>query len=85
MQGLESSEHVDDVPPDEALRDVAALLAVAVDFLEYIASSGVLHDYAQRLLLLIVEGLLVADDVGAVDRGEDADLVESVLLFYQEL
>ena len=40
------------------------------------------HDDAKQFEVLIEEGFLVGDDVGRGNGGEDADLVERILLLF---
>lgn len=46
---------------------------------EEVAVLGQLHDEAQ--IVLVDEGLLVLDDIGMDYPGEQADLVEAIVLF----
>ena len=49
------------------------------DLLKQVAPVSELHHDAERLCRLLEECLLVRNDVGVLDRGQDADLIESSL------
>ena len=45
-----------------------------------VAPIGVLHEDAKGVAELLKEGLLVGDDVGRVNGGQEPDLVECIVL-----
>lgn len=57
------------------------LLLFLLDEARQIAPVSELHEYAEGATELFEEGRLVADDVGGVDRGEESDFVECIILF----
>lgn len=68
--------------PDLPLDDKSFLSLGICYFLLEVAALGVLHDYAEQVQLFVVDGFLVADDVGGLQGGEYADLVDCVVPFF---
>ena len=79
VQRLEAEGHMHQGSPYFLLFVLAACLGVRLDSLENVAPLREFHDHTERSRVLIVEGLLVADDVVIVVGGEDANLVECVI------
>ena len=80
VEGLETSDDLNEEVPDLALGKVGVVLLVLVDHLEEIAAVCVLHNDTEAHVLK--EVLLVTDHIGMVDRGEDANFVQGVLFFF---
>ena len=82
VQSLETPCHLYEYPPYVLLFECRVILLMRDDLLVYVPVRGVLHHDAQALLVLLDEGLFVADHVRVPDRGQDADLVQSVFSFF---
>lgn len=67
MHSLQTAHRLNENLPNLTLLDVSLLLFVLHDLLENVAIVGQLHDYAERLRLLIDERFLVLDDVWVID------------------
>lgn len=67
MKCLETSDDLNEVVPDLFLSELGPPLLVLLDRLQEIATISQLHDDAQAALLVLEEGLLVADNVWVVD------------------
>ena len=78
MQGLKSIQHLDGHPPDIVLIDMLLPLLVTLDEPTQIPAIGKLSDQQQTSPDLIIHSLLIANDVGVGDAGEDSDLVETI-------
>jgi hypothetical protein len=64
--------------PDEAFIDSTAVVLGTGDQLEQVATLEALGDDAEAVGELVKEGVAVGQDEGAVETGQDADLVQTV-------
>lgn len=80
VEGLESAGHLDEGLPELGLIEVRGPLEMLVDLLLDVARICQLHDDAEGLRAVVEEGVAVVDDIGVGDGGEDAHLVQRVLL-----
>ena len=78
VQGLEPPSYVDQRLPNLVLPDPGLCLEILVDDAHEVASLRELKHDAEIARPIVVEGLLEADDVLVVERGEDSYLVEGV-------
>lgn len=67
--------------PNFIFGKASSLFDVVVDALQNIAPTGIFHDDVQSGGTLVVEGILVANDILAVETGQDAYFVDCVLPF----
>lgn len=81
VEGLKSSDNLDEVVPDCPFAKVFFELLFMLNFIQNVATICMLKHNAQLISSVLEEGLLVADDVGMVDGRENADLVKRILLF----
>lgn len=82
VKGLESADGLHEVGPALLFGDGGAGLLTLFNFVEEVAPVSVLHDDAEGGGGVLEKGFLVADDVLLLDGGEDAHLVEGVLLLF---
>lgn len=61
--------HVNQRLPDLLLRELRPLLGVLVDTFENIATTGIFHDHIEGGGGLVIKGVLVADDIVAIEAG----------------
>lgn len=87
MEGLESLCHMNENSPDLLLCECLVIFLVLDDLLVQVAIISVFHDHTSLIFdlpeaIVFDEGLLITDNVWVVNRGQDADFVESILLFF---
>ena len=82
VESLEAAEGLDHVGPELFVGEASFLGLVLLDLVEEVASLRKFHDDNERVGGVVEEGFFVGDDVYVVDGGEDADLVDGVLLFF---
>ena len=80
VESLKASDDLNEEVPDLLFSEVGVALLMVVDQHQKIATVRILHHEAQTVCLVLKEGLLVANDVWVVDRRENSDLIEGVLL-----
>lgn len=80
VECLESLDDLDEDPPDVVFGEEFCLLLLFDDLLVEVSIVGVVHHDAETVGGRVDEGLLVPDNVGVLDRGQDAHLVECVVL-----
>lgn len=82
MERLETSNDLDKKVPDLLLCEVGVSFLVIVDQHEKVTAISILHDQAKTVSRVFKEGLLVANDVWMVDRGQNTHLIQSILLLF---
>ena len=85
---MDGFDELDEDSPDVFLREMGSLFLVVENLFEEISSISILHYYAtshrqvpKAVAVGIVEGLLVGDDVGVSEGGQNSDLVDGILDF----
>ena len=81
MQDVECSDHLDENGPDGWLINRLLLLLMFNNFLVEILIVRILHHQAETRSLIFKKGFFVTDNGFVIDRGQNADLVQGVLLF----
>jgi hypothetical protein len=79
VEGFEAAHHVAQGPPDLTLGKPRPVFFVGLDCFEYIPASRELHDNAEGLRRLIIEGLLVANNKLVAQGGQDPNLIDRIL------
>ena len=82
MEGFETSDDLNEEVPDLLFREGTVGLFVIVNEHQEVATVSVLHHDAQTTSLVLKESLLVANHIRVVDRGENAHLIERILLLF---
>ena len=78
VQGLETSDNLDENIPNLLLLDVCLPLLVAANLLEHISIVRIFHHNAKRIVVFVYENLLVGDDIGVVDTCKDSNFIDSI-------
>mgnify|MGYP003562608382 CR=1 FL=1 len=66
--------------PDKVLVESLCLLSLPLDHASQISPVGILHDDVEGAGLGVEEGVVVGDNIGGVDAGQETDLVKSGIL-----
>jgi hypothetical protein len=82
MQGLESSSHLDEYAPYVILVEGGLVLLVLDYLLIDVAIRRILHHYAQALLRVLYESLLVTDHVGMSNRRQYSNFIQCIFSFF---
>ena len=82
VETSQAPNNLDEDIPDLLLLNVGLPLLIVADFLEDVSVVRILHDQTQARSRLINEGITVGNDVRVLDRGEDSDFIEGILLFF---
>lgn len=80
MQGFEAANNLNKIVPYCFFCELGSAFFMFLDSLQQVSSVGQLHDDAKASFLVLKEGLFVSDNVWVVDRGENSDFVDGVLL-----
>jgi len=82
VQRLESTRQLEQRSPDFELLEIGLVLFVLYDSVVQVASVRKIHHDAQTTRQVVEKSFFVSDNVGVLNRGEDADFVERVGLFF---
>ena len=89
MDCVDGFDELDEDSPDVFLSEVGSFFLVVEYLFEEISSISILHydaisgiEVPKAVTVGIVEGLLVGDDVGMTEGGQNSDLVDCILDFF---
>jgi hypothetical protein len=80
MQRLQASNGLNEEMPQLLFSETCIVLLVGIDLLEHVTRISVLHDDAQAAGTVLKESLFETDYVRVIDRCQNADLVQGILL-----